>query len=79
VALKTARALESQGYRIGLYTSPHLTSFRERIQIDSTMISEDQVVSQAKRIFEVLDREKAQAGSFFDIITILAFIHFSEN
>jgi dihydrofolate synthase / folylpolyglutamate synthase len=43
------------------------------------MITEDEVVNQAKRIFEVLDSGKAQAGSFFDIITIMAFLHFSEN
>jgi dihydrofolate synthase/folylpolyglutamate synthase len=34
VALKTAKILQNAGYRTGLYTSPHLFSFRERIQVN---------------------------------------------
>src|SRR4051812_41223914 len=39
--LMTAAALQAQGLRTGAFTSPHLVSFRERIELDGVMISED--------------------------------------
>ena len=35
VSLKTARALEQLGFRVGLFTSPHISTFRERLQVNS--------------------------------------------
>jgi dihydrofolate synthase/folylpolyglutamate synthase len=43
-AWRVARCLEENGYRVGLYTSPHLNTFRERIEINGKMISEEEVV-----------------------------------
>lgn len=43
VSLKTASILQKAGYQVGLYTSPHLFSFRERIQVNSQMISQEQI------------------------------------
>lgn len=41
VATKTAKMLENAGYKVGLYTSPHLFTFRERIQINSQLANPD--------------------------------------
>lgn len=43
VSLKIARALTANGIRTGLYTSPHISSFKERIQIDGVSISDGEV------------------------------------
>jgi dihydrofolate synthase / folylpolyglutamate synthase len=40
----TASVLQEAGYRTGLYTSPHLKDFRERIRVNGIMIGEDEVV-----------------------------------
>lgn len=69
VSTKIAAALEAQGYKTGLYTSPHIDSFRERIQINGVMIPEDEVA-----------RFQAPAGStFFEAATLLAFQYFTEQ
>jgi dihydrofolate synthase/folylpolyglutamate synthase len=44
VCLKLAHALRARGLRVGLYTSPHISSFRERIMINDDAISEQSVV-----------------------------------
>jgi dihydrofolate synthase/folylpolyglutamate synthase len=51
-----ASILRQAGYRVGLYTSPHLVDFRERIQIDGIPISADQVVHLTKRIRKTVER-----------------------
>ena len=56
VALKTAAALQYGGFRTGLFTSPHIDSFCERIQVNSQCISEEKVVEHASRIFDVIER-----------------------
>ena len=48
VVAMIASALSYAGYRTGLYTSPHLLTFRERIRIDGAMISRNEVVEQVK-------------------------------
>lgn len=70
VAVKMAKALEKEGYKIGLYTSPHISTFRERIQINSTLISEETVLR--------LLPDEAE-GSFFELATLLAFRWFNEE
>lgn len=68
--------LQEAGYKVGLYTSPHLKDFRERIKINGTDISEDKVVefvSQNKSFFE------AEALSFFEMTVGLAFKTFAEE
>lgn len=66
-------ALASSGIKAGLYTSPHISTFRERIVVGypPQMISESQTVD----ILEPLMRDGVDA-SFFEILTILAFEHF---
>jgi dihydrofolate synthase/folylpolyglutamate synthase len=70
VTTKIATALEAEGFKVGLYTSPHLASFTERIRINGTPISEETLLS-----FLPDDEE----GSFFEITTLLAFRYFAHE
>lgn len=68
--------LQEEGYTVGLYTSPHLKDFRERIRINGIMISENDVinfVSKNKKQFEKIKM------SFFEYTVALAFNHFANN
>jgi dihydrofolate synthase/folylpolyglutamate synthase len=65
-----AGILRAAGYRVGLYTSPHLVSFRERVEVDGVPISEDAVTLWTAR----LEAPARWLGaSFFEISTALAF------
>ena len=71
-----ASVLQEAGYRVGLYTSPHLLDFRERIRVNGEMISEQRVidfVEKEKDFFEPL------YPSFFEVVTALAFKYFEEE
>lgn len=70
-----AAILQSAGYRVGLYTSPHLVDFRERIRVNGEMISKERVVKfveEERSFFEPL------YPSFFELATALAFKYFEE-
>jgi dihydrofolate synthase / folylpolyglutamate synthase len=54
-----ASALQAQGYRTGLYTSPHLVSFRERIRVDGRPISQGAIVSFVNRLRPVLVKKNS--------------------
>ncbi len=71
-----AAALQETGYRVGLYTSPHLVDFRERIRINGKPITEDYVVNfvqEEKEFFEPLH------PSFFEVTTAMAFKYFKDE
>ena len=51
VCVKIAKSLELAGHRVGLLISPHISSFRERISINGTFITEDEVVHYLPKIF----------------------------
>lgn len=71
-----AAILQSQGYRTGLYTSPHLVDFRERIRIDGEMIPKDAVVEFVRKF-----RESGYEGhpSFFELTMMMAFDWFAKQ
>ncbi|MFN2376814.1 MAG: folylpolyglutamate synthase/dihydrofolate synthase family protein [Candidatus Binatia bacterium] len=73
-----ASALVEGGYRTGLYTSPHLVSFRERIRVDGVAIARAAVVD---RVAAVRDAEAACGANltFFEIATLAAFLEFRER
>ncbi|MCF3108086.1 bifunctional folylpolyglutamate synthase/dihydrofolate synthase [Niabella sp. CC-SYL272] len=71
-----ASILQSQGYKTGLYTSPHLTDFRERVKIDGKMIREQEVVDFIERIQPEIERLNP---SFFEITVAMAFDHFARE
>lgn len=71
-----AAILQSAGYRVGLYTSPHLVDFRERIRINGTPVSQQFViefVEKHRHFFEPLH------PSFFELTTAMAFLYFAEQ
>ncbi|MDR2065581.1 MAG: bifunctional folylpolyglutamate synthase/dihydrofolate synthase [Prevotellaceae bacterium] len=71
-----ASVLQSAGYRVGLYTSPHLTDFRERIKINGNEIPEDEVVRFAEKYKSVFDELRP---SFFEMTVALAFDYFAQQ
>lgn len=71
-----AAILQTSGYKTGLYTSPHLLDFRERIRINGDMIPEDKVVEFVKRNQAFIEDLKP---SFFEVTVAMAFLHFAEQ
>ena len=68
--------LQEANYKVGLYTSPHLVDFRERIKINGDMISKDSV---SKFMHENFDFFESNNLSFFEMTVGLAFDYFSKN
>ena len=71
-----AAILQLEGYKVGLFTSPHLVDFRERIRVNGECISEQYIiefVEKERRFFEPLH------PSFFELTTALAFKYFAEQ
>ena len=73
VSLKIATALELAGLKVGLFTSPHLESFCERIMINGSPISEERVCERLPALF------KYKELCFFELSTLLAFDYFMEE
>ena len=71
-----ASVLQEAGYKVGLYTSPHLKDFRERIRINGVPISKDNVVKFVTTHKAFLETEKL---SFFEMTVGMAFNYFSES
>ena len=76
VSMTLLTILAGLGYRVGLYTSPHLSSVRERLRINDTYISREKFAEIATRIREVLGEEKI---TYFEFTTALAFLWFAES
>ena len=86
-----AAILQAQGYRVGLYTSPHLVDFRERIKVNGKMISKKRVVEFVSDPLSPFRRNSlgnsplplkgtGRSGfSFFELATALAFQYFAEQ
>lgn len=68
-----ASVLTAAGYKVGLFTSPHLVDFRERIRINGEMISEEEVVAFVERTRPLIE---SVGPSFFEYTTLMAFEHF---
>jgi dihydrofolate synthase/folylpolyglutamate synthase len=71
VTLKIAKCLELSGFLVGLYTSPHISTFRERIQVNSLMIEEEFAYKYLKEILE-----RCPELTFFEVMTLLGFLYF---
>jgi len=69
-----ASILQANGYRVGLYTSPHLIDFRERIRVQGADISEEAVCGLIEQIRRTAN--PLTALTFFEFTTALAFLHF---
>jgi dihydrofolate synthase/folylpolyglutamate synthase len=71
--------LRAAGYRVGLYTSPHLVSVRERVQINRNPISEADFAEGMEIVREKIDGMIDHEATFFEIMTALALWHFARE
>ncbi len=71
-----ASVFQQNGFKTGLYTSPHLVDFRERIRINGACVSEEFVIDFVKKISKALEDIKP---SFFEITVAMAFYYFAEQ
>ncbi|MFA5146236.1 MAG: folylpolyglutamate synthase/dihydrofolate synthase family protein [Candidatus Omnitrophota bacterium] len=71
--------LKAHGFKAGLYTSPHLVSFRERIRVNDELISEGDVAGILGVIKAAVDKMGDDIPSFFEVYTMLAYIYFKEK
>lgn len=69
----TASVLQEAGYKVGLYTSPHLRNFTERIRVNGQEMPEEAVCSFVERMREPIERI---SPSFFEVTVVMAFDHF---
>ncbi|MEA1993316.1 MAG: folylpolyglutamate synthase/dihydrofolate synthase family protein [Euryarchaeota archaeon] len=76
-AAMITQMLMEEGYTAGLYTSPHLIDFRERIQIGRNWIPKEDVLRIGKRILDIV--EDGNPASFFEITTAMMFTYFAER
>lgn len=76
VSHSIAALLQVAGYHVGLYTSPHLVDFRERIRVNGTPISEDYVINFVEQNKDFFEEVKP---TFFEITTAMAFQYFKEQ
>ena len=71
-----ASVLQEKKLKVGLYTSPHLKDFRERIKINGKPISKEKVIEFVKNNFDFFKKNKL---SFFEMTVLLSFLHFSNE
>ena len=71
-----ASIFQSAGYKTGLYTSPHLKDFRERIRINGEMIKQKDVLGITSKLTPIIEDIKP---SFFEVTVAMAFDYFSKN
>lgn len=71
-----ASILQKSGYKVGLYTSPHLLDFRERIRVNGTMIPKGQVVD---FVADYISKGYSGSPSFFELTMMMAFDYFRKE
>jgi len=76
-AAMAAAVLQAAGYRVGLYTSPHLVEFRERIRVNGEMIEESQVALLTEHLRALCGEDLSP--TFFEYTTAMAFQHFADS
>ena len=78
VAFKIAKTLSYAGLRVGLFSSPHIFCYRERITINGEKISIEEAKEHLKRLFLLIESLSIPAR-FFEITTLLAFLSFAQH
>lgn len=71
-----ASILQCAGYRVGLFTSPHLLDFDERIRVNGAPIDHQYVIKWVEEKYDLLNE---QQPSFFELATMMAFCYFAEQ
>ena len=78
VTHKCSKILEKSNYKCGKFISPHLTTFRERITVNSTMISKEYIEQILPEIFQKAEENNLNLG-FFDIVFMLGIKYFYDQ
>lgn len=82
VAAMVESILRAAGYRTGLFTSPHLVSFRERIRIDGAMATEEQIAGAVEEVRGPIEQMREEGrlnpSTFFEAYTAMAYLLFRE-
>lgn len=78
VASAVAAILEANGYRTGLFTSPHLRSVTERIRVNGTQIAEDELDRHLGAVFAACGTLGVEL-SYFELVTAACFLHFESE
>ena len=73
-----ANVLKCAGYKVGLYTSPHLVEYTERIRINNEEISQDLFADYVQKICELADKHDIHLTEF-EILTVMAYKYFDDN
>lgn len=76
VSASLLNVLQKAGYKVGLYTSPHLSCVRERFRINDTFISEEDFARLAQKVADALGEEQI---TYFEFTTALGLLWFEEN
>ncbi|MDH5626309.1 MAG: Mur ligase family protein, partial [Nitrospira sp.] len=76
-AAMAAAMLQASGMRVGLYTSPHLVEFLERMRVNGTMIAEDRLADLVEQVGAAIPA--ALTLTFFEVTTAMALLHFAES
>ncbi len=74
-----ASILQAAGLKVGLFTSPHLVSFTERIRINGIEITENEIVRLAGEIRELVDHTSEFSPTFFEVVTAMALLYFKRR
>ena len=75
VSLKTAKAMESMGFKVGLFTSPHISSVRERFLVNSKMIDKEEFCEICEQVFRIIEFNDLKV-TFFQILFMISILHF---
>jgi dihydrofolate synthase/folylpolyglutamate synthase len=78
-ATMTAEMLRGAGYRVGLYTSPHVSSICERICVDGQMISEAHFAQMMREVVPAAQSLKGVNPTYFELLTAAAFLYFAKQ
>lgn len=76
--------LRAGGFRTGMYTSPHLLDFRERIRVNGKMISKPELAKLVSKVKKTIEKRRREIRllkpiTFFEISTLIAFLHFAQK
>jgi dihydrofolate synthase/folylpolyglutamate synthase len=75
-------ALRENGFKVGLYTSPYIVDFRERIECDGTWITQEELVAFTERVFNavhLMESTGSDAPTEFEIVVAMAFLYYKEK
>lgn len=75
----TGSILQASGYKTGVYTSPHLHRYNERITVNNIDISDDDFTRHLEKVRKVLTKDPSIQPALFEVMTVMAFLYFQEQ